>query len=231
MAKSKSFTIEDLERKGFVADEKGNFSKESIDMKNFLMKGLVDLTTKAIDKSEIQLKKDKRPKAKMAKKNESKWGHITIQRKTVTKADFKPNTPEFIPYKLIGVDPVGYIYPIIPNDNKDGFTALIKPLSVNQAWQGKRFKTPKYKEYEADLFRLLLPMEIPEAPYEVYYKFGFSSKASDYDNCLKNTQDIIAKKYGFNDKLIKRAVIETDYVAKGKEYFEFRIKTLVKDNV
>ena len=24
----------------------------------------------------------------------------------------------------------------------------IKPLSVNQAWQGKRFKTPKYKAFQ-----------------------------------------------------------------------------------
>jgi len=31
-----------------------------------------------------------------------------------------------------------------------------KPLSVNEAWQGKRFKTKAYKDYEKSLM-LLLP--------------------------------------------------------------------------
>ena len=25
---------------------------------------------------------------------------------------------------------------------------FIKPLSVNEAWRGRKFKTPKYKQYE-----------------------------------------------------------------------------------
>ena len=27
----------------------------------------------------------------------------------------------------------------------------IKPLSVNQAWAGRRFKTPKYKAFEKEM--------------------------------------------------------------------------------
>jgi hypothetical protein len=30
--------------------------------------------------------------------------------------------------------------------------AHIKPLSVNKAWQGKRFKSPEYKSYENKCF-------------------------------------------------------------------------------
>lgn len=102
----------------------------------------------------------------------------------------------------------------------------IKPLSVNDAWAGRRFKTPEYKKFEHDLTVLLPKIKLPEPPYEIYLKFGFSSIASDWDNCIKTTQDIIAKKYGFNDKLIKRGVIETDYVKKGKEYIQFEIKSI-----
>ena len=31
----------------------------------------------------------------------------------------------------------------------------IKPMSVNEAWQGKRFKTNEYKQYEKSCFILL----------------------------------------------------------------------------
>jgi len=100
----------------------------------------------------------------------------------------------------------------------------IKPLSVNEAWQGQRFKTALYKKYEVDLGRLLPRMEIPEGRLEVYYRFGLSSNASDYDNCIKQFQDILSKKYGFNDNRIYRAIIEKVDVNKKEEFIEFSIK-------
>lgn len=103
----------------------------------------------------------------------------------------------------------------------------IKPLSVNEAWQGKRYKTNKYKEYEETLLWLLPNIKIPNPPYEIYFKFGFSSKLSDWDNPIKPTQDILSKKYDFDDKLIRKAVVETEIVKKGSEYFIFDIKTLI----
>lgn len=102
----------------------------------------------------------------------------------------------------------------------------LKPLSVNEAFKGKRFKTPAYKLFERNALFMLPKIDIPPPPYEVYFKFGFSSAASDWDNCIKQTQDVIAKKYGFNDKLIRRGIVDTEIVDKGKEYFEFDIKTL-----
>ncbi len=101
----------------------------------------------------------------------------------------------------------------------------IKPLSVNEAWKGKRFKTDKYKEYQKTLLWLLPKIKIPAPPYEIYFRFGFSSSLSDWDNPVKPTQDILCKKYGFDDRLIRRAIIETEIVGKGKEYIEFEIKT------
>ena len=76
----------------------------------------------------------------------------------------------------------------------------IKPLSVNEAWKGKRFKTIKYSRYEKELYLLLKALKLPSAPYKVVLKFGFSSKLSDIDNPIKMTLDILQKKYKFNDR-------------------------------
>jgi len=38
----------------------------------------------------------------------------------------------------------------------------IKPLSVNEAWRGRRFKTPKYSKYISDLLFILPKIDIPE---------------------------------------------------------------------
>jgi len=99
----------------------------------------------------------------------------------------------------------------------------IKPLSVNLAWQGKRFKTPKYKQYQIDVLMLLRPFKMPEPPYKMYYEFGFSNSASDIDNPVKLFQDILSKKYGFDDKLIHEIRVIKTKVKKGQEYIEFNI--------
>ncbi len=104
----------------------------------------------------------------------------------------------------------------------------IKPLSVNQAWRGRRFKTPEYKAYEQEVLLTLRPMKIPDGLLEIHLRFGFSSKASDFDNPVKLTVDILQKKYGFNDNRIKRAFIEVDNVKKGQEYIEFQLFPFVK---
>lgn len=102
----------------------------------------------------------------------------------------------------------------------------IKPLSVNEAWKGRRFKTDAYRVYQNTLLWLLPKIEVPEPPYEIHFKFGFSNSLADWDNPVKPTQDILSKKYGFNDKLIRKAIVETEIVKKGKEYVEFEIKTV-----
>lgn len=105
----------------------------------------------------------------------------------------------------------------------------IKTLSVNDAWKGKRFKSKAYSNYWKVLFLELLPkkIELPEPPFQVQFRFGFSSLSSDWDNPIKPLQDILAEKYMFNDKLIKRAIVDVEQVKKGKEFFEFEITHLV----
>lgn len=107
----------------------------------------------------------------------------------------------------------------------------IKPLSVNDAWQGKRFKTKKYKAYERDIMLLLGEMDIPDGRLEIHLKWGFSSAASDWDNPIKPFQDCLQKKYGFNDNRIDRGITEKVKVKKGDEFIEFEIRKLTSEAI
>lgn len=100
---------------------------------------------------------------------------------------------------------------------------MIKPLSVNQAWQGKRFKTPIYKAFEKELLLKLKKIKIPEGKLLLKVTFGLSSKNADWDNPVKPFQDILQKKYGFNDSRIYRGEIEKVDVVKGKEFIIFEL--------
>jgi Holliday junction resolvase RusA-like endonuclease len=105
-------------------------------------------------------------------------------------------------------------------------TINIKPLSVNEAWQGKRFKTSAYKEYEKSVAILLPKITLPNAPYKIFFEFGLSNVLSDWDNPIKPFQDILQKKYGFNDKDVYEAGIKKVVVKKGKEYIKFEITSI-----
>jgi Holliday junction resolvase RusA-like endonuclease len=100
----------------------------------------------------------------------------------------------------------------------------IKPLSVNSAWRGQRFKTDAYKNYDFAL-NLLLPKnyELPAPPFEIHLEFGFSSANSDWDNCIKQFQDVLATKYNFNDRYIKKGIVVIEDVKKGQEYIKFEL--------
>ena len=102
----------------------------------------------------------------------------------------------------------------------------IKPLSVNEAWQGKRFKTKDYKVYERTLLFMLPKLTLPDPPFKIEMEFGFSNSLSDWDNPIKPLQDILQKKYGFNDKDVFKAIVTKEKVAKGKDYLKFKISQL-----
>lgn len=101
----------------------------------------------------------------------------------------------------------------------------IKPISVNQCWQGRRFKTKTYKDFEVSCFSLLDKEQyITLKGYlQIYLEFGFSSAACDWDNPIKPFQDILSKMYAFNDRRIMRAVVEKKIVKKGEEYIYFKL--------
>lgn len=104
----------------------------------------------------------------------------------------------------------------------------IKPLSVNQAWQGRRFKTDKYKSYEKELLYLLPNRKnfgCLDGNLRIDIKFGFSSKSSDIDNPVKPLLDILQKKYKFNDSQIYELHVKKTVVDKGDEFIEFNLES------
>jgi len=99
----------------------------------------------------------------------------------------------------------------------------IKPLSVNKAWMGKKFKTADYHSFEKECLYRLPKLPMPKPPFEVTYKFGFSNRNSDLLNPEKLVTDILCKKYNIDDRYIEKMTLTKEIVPKGQEYFEFSI--------
>ena len=105
----------------------------------------------------------------------------------------------------------------------------IKPLSVNQAYKGRKFRTSQYDKYISEVTDLL-----KGSTFDFYGKlhldieFGFSSKASDIDNPVKCFVDCLQKHFGFNDKMIYSMSLKKVDVKKGCEYIDFNIENYEK---
>ena len=100
----------------------------------------------------------------------------------------------------------------------------IKPLSVNELYKGRRFKTDKYKGYSTAVSVLLPRVKLCEPPYSVEFEFGFSSPLSDVDNPVKGILDILQKKFNFNDRDVFEIIARKKIVKKGKEYIKIKIE-------
>ena len=99
-----------------------------------------------------------------------------------------------------------------------------KPLSVNLAWQGKRFKTPAYKAYEQTILLMMPRAKIDSNQMlRIEFFFGFSNKASDLDNPVKLLLDIAQKKYGFNDSNVFELNVRKCIVKKGDDFIHMGI--------
>lgn len=103
----------------------------------------------------------------------------------------------------------------------------VKPLSVNQVWQGKRFKTQAYKKYEKEILLNLKPIEVKSGKLSLFLRFGLSSKNADIDNPVKPFVDCLQKRYGFNDRHIYKLTVEKVDVKKGEEFIEFELKSML----
>lgn len=71
----------------------------------------------------------------------------------------------------------------------------IRPLSVNAAWKGRRFKTPEYTQYENDMQILLPQVSQPwNEPIRMTYTFKLRrASTTDVDNLIKPLQDILVR--------------------------------------
>lgn len=99
----------------------------------------------------------------------------------------------------------------------------IKPLSVNEAYRGRRFKTKKYTQYKKDLLLMLPNLTIPEGMLSLNITWGFSSAGSDIDNPCKPFIDCLQAKYDFNDNRVSLLHLERVKVKKGGEFIDFNI--------
>ena len=103
-----------------------------------------------------------------------------------------------------------------------------KPLSVNEVWQGRRFKTNAYIEYEQKLLFILPKAKVKFSDMlRIEIHFGFSNSCSDIDNPVKPLLDILQKKYGFNDKNIFELNLRKNIVDKGEEFMNIGIYQLL----
>lgn len=106
----------------------------------------------------------------------------------------------------------------------------IKALTNNQAWTGRRFKSPAYKQYENDLCRVLpIAKQTINGEVEVYYKFYISNYGNtDTDNMIKQVQDFVVKRgYIEDDRYIIRLIAEKFKCNKGNENIEINIKKYI----
>lgn len=105
---------------------------------------------------------------------------------------------------------------------------MVKGISLNKAYRGRRFSTP-----ELDSFKELCWYELPKTKIDysnkklkMNYEFGVSSKNSDLDNLIKAFQDVLSTFYSFNDKIIYQLTSKKIDVKKGEEYCSFEIEII-----
>lgn len=109
----------------------------------------------------------------------------------------------------------------------------VKPLSVNEVRQWKRFKTKSYKNYELLMFSLLPDnVKVPNGvPLRIEMERGFWTIASDITNPTKPLLDILSKKYGFNDKYVFETLEVKKVVWEWNQYIHIKIIELPVDSV
>lgn len=103
----------------------------------------------------------------------------------------------------------------------------IKPLSVNKAYRGRRYKTKEYKEWQLDFLSKVpkIDFKIPEK-IELSIEYGFSSKGSDIDNPTKVFLDVLSDVYNFNDNKVYKLILTKQIVKKGSEYIKYNLKEI-----
>lgn len=100
----------------------------------------------------------------------------------------------------------------------------IKPLSVNEAYNGRRTRSKAYNSYKRSVLLMLPAIKIPDGNLSISIKWGFSSHGSDIDNPCKPFIDCLQAKYQFNDNRVSKLNLEREQVKKGLEFIEWSIE-------
>jgi len=105
----------------------------------------------------------------------------------------------------------------------------LKPISVNAAFQGRRFKTSDCKRYELELWYELPQKEMIIGEVEIWFDFFLTYYGTDISNLVKVTEDILVKKgYIEDDRKVKYM-----HLAKhksGENHMTIKIKSIIIEN-
>ena len=100
----------------------------------------------------------------------------------------------------------------------------LKALSVNRAWQGRRFKSKDYKEFEEAVSYLLKNAHQIKGTVEMHYTFYIKNYGmTDIDNLIKPIQDIIVKK-GYIEDDRKIIYLTAEKIKDNDERIEIEIR-------
>ena len=103
----------------------------------------------------------------------------------------------------------------------------VNPLSVNKAWQGRRFKSPDYKQFEKDVMRMLPISEEVKNKEEVFVHYVFHINnygSADTSNMEKTLTDMLVKRgYLLDDRYI-RAIYQRKERVEGMEWIDIHIE-------
>ena len=104
-----------------------------------------------------------------------------------------------------------------------------KPLSVNEAWQGRRFASAAYKNFKR-VTNILLNVLRPKMPpvksiLFAHYRWWVSNIGADTDNPVKPFQDVLFNHWNMksSDSHIHVLLIEKRKTKKGDEAIEFHV--------
>jgi len=103
----------------------------------------------------------------------------------------------------------------------------IKPLSVNKAWRGRRFKTPEYEAWREQMGWILKNHANQKIQW-CNLKIDFHIKnygASDVDNMIKSTLDALVEAKVIEDDRYVKSITATKHRAK-EEYICITIEPI-----
>lgn len=76
----------------------------------------------------------------------------------------------------------------------------IKPISINECWQGRRFATSKYKDFTKDMLRVMPKQKTLSGEVDLKIVLYFKSIfRSDIDNFIKPIIDCLVKRGWIED--------------------------------
>ena len=114
--------------------------------------------------------------------------------------------------------------------------ADLKPVSVNQAWYRNKKRSKLYNDYIEGWQDYLMGEEIPvdidrkDMRFKVIVHVGFSNRASDLDNVIKPTIDIMQQWFDFDDKQVIHLEAFKHITQKGRDYIHVRLEEVFDED-